>query len=175
MPFTPFHMGPGLAVKAVAGRRFSVVTFGVAQVAMDLETLVRMLRGSAVLHGPVHTYLGAVLMAIPVTLISPLLGRPILRRWNRALTSGGLAWLASPDAFAPRTVALSALLGTVSHVALDSLMHADITPLAPWSDANVLLGLISAAALYRWCVLAGVLGVVGWLAGSWLQRGASPD
>lgn len=59
MPFTPFHMGAGLALKAVAGRHFSVLTFGIAQVAMDIEPLVGMLRGAAVLHGPTHTYLGA--------------------------------------------------------------------------------------------------------------------
>lgn len=55
MPFTPFHMGAGLALKAVAGRHFSVLTFGIAQVAMDIEPLVGMLRGAAVLHGPTHT------------------------------------------------------------------------------------------------------------------------
>lgn len=58
MPFTPFHMGAGLALKAVAGRHFSVLTFGIAQVAMDIEPLVGMLRGAAVLHGPTHTYFG---------------------------------------------------------------------------------------------------------------------
>ena len=52
MPFTPFHMGAGLALKAMAGRHFSVLTFGMAQAAMDLEPLVGMLRGAAVLHGP---------------------------------------------------------------------------------------------------------------------------
>ena len=52
MPFTPFHMGAGLALKAMAGRHFSVLTFGMAQVAMDIEPLVGMLRGAAVLHGP---------------------------------------------------------------------------------------------------------------------------
>ena len=46
MPFTPFHMGAGLALKAVAGRHFSVLTFGIAQVAMDIEPLVGMLRDS---------------------------------------------------------------------------------------------------------------------------------
>jgi hypothetical protein len=37
MPFTPLHMGPGLAIKALAGHRFSILTFGIAQVAMDVE------------------------------------------------------------------------------------------------------------------------------------------
>ena len=37
MPFTPFHMGPGLAVKAVCGRYFSLVVFGFSQVAIDIN------------------------------------------------------------------------------------------------------------------------------------------
>ncbi|MCB1770876.1 MAG: hypothetical protein KDJ31_14465 [Candidatus Competibacteraceae bacterium] len=40
MPFTPLHRGPGLAIKALAGRRFSLLTFGIAQVAMDIEPLI---------------------------------------------------------------------------------------------------------------------------------------
>ena len=59
MPFTPFHMGPGLAIKAVSGRYLSLMVFGFSQVAMDIEPLVRMIRGDAVLHGFTHTYLGA--------------------------------------------------------------------------------------------------------------------
>ncbi len=34
MPFTPFHMGPGTAIKAVTGRHFSLTIFGFAQVLM---------------------------------------------------------------------------------------------------------------------------------------------
>jgi hypothetical protein len=48
MPFTPFHMGPGLAVKAVFGRYFSLMVFGFSQVAIDIEPLVRIIRGDAV-------------------------------------------------------------------------------------------------------------------------------
>lgn len=33
MPFMHLHMGTGLAIKALAGRRFSLLTFGIAQIA----------------------------------------------------------------------------------------------------------------------------------------------
>lgn len=48
-------MGPGMALKAMAGRHFSLVSFGVAQVAMDIEPLVHMLRGDRMLHGFTHS------------------------------------------------------------------------------------------------------------------------
>ena len=47
VPFTPFHMGPALALKAVSGQYFSVLVFGIAQVAMDIEPLVGMIRNAA--------------------------------------------------------------------------------------------------------------------------------
>jgi hypothetical protein len=41
MPFTPLHMGPGLAVKAVMQRKFSLLVFGWSQVVIDLQPLHR--------------------------------------------------------------------------------------------------------------------------------------
>jgi hypothetical protein len=37
-------MGPGLALKAAGGRRFSLLIFGFAQVLIDVEPLVRIVR-----------------------------------------------------------------------------------------------------------------------------------
>jgi len=38
MPFTPFHFGPGLAVKSLAGNYFSFLLFAFTQVVIDLES-----------------------------------------------------------------------------------------------------------------------------------------
>jgi hypothetical protein len=57
MPFTPFHMGAALIVKPGLNRNISVITFGLAQVAMDIEPGIGMLTGADVLHGPTHTLL----------------------------------------------------------------------------------------------------------------------
>ncbi len=40
MPFTPFHMGPGLLIKAVLQGAFSLMVFGWAQIVMDIQPLV---------------------------------------------------------------------------------------------------------------------------------------
>jgi membrane-bound metal-dependent hydrolase YbcI (DUF457 family) len=170
MPFTPLHLGPGLAIKSLAGRHFSLLTFGVAQVAMDIEPLLGMLRGAGRLHGPSHTYLAALGIAALVAVISPALCRPILRRWNRELTFYRLAWLTTPVTFTPLPVIAGAFVGTLSHVMLDSVMHVDITPFAPWADANRLLGVISLAALHQVCVVAGLFGLGVWLAVAWFHR-----
>jgi len=170
MPFTPLHMGPGLAIKAVAGHRFSLLTFGIAQVVMDFEPLVGLVRGSPVLHGVTHTYLAALLIALIAAIVAPLICRPILRRWNHELSFYRLDWLGAPEAWSVAPVVAGALVGTLSHVAFDSFMHSDITPLAPWSSSNSLLGLLSVATLHQLCVGAGLFGVLGWLVRGWLWR-----
>lgn len=162
MPFTPLHMGPGLAIKAVAGRHFSILAFGIAQVAMDIEPLIGMIRGTDVLHGPTHTYLAALPIAVVVYFITPPLCQPILRRWNAELRHYRIGRLASPDTFERLPVALGAFIGALSHVALDSIMHADIRPLAPLSQANGLLHLISIGSLHAFCVISGLAGVAAW-------------
>jgi hypothetical protein len=45
VPFTPFHLGPGLAFKAVSGKHFSFMVFAGAQVLMDIEPLVAIIQG----------------------------------------------------------------------------------------------------------------------------------
>jgi membrane-bound metal-dependent hydrolase YbcI (DUF457 family) len=58
-----------------------------------------------------------------------------------------------------RQVAAGAALGSYSHIVFDSIMHSDMRPLAPFSDANALLGLISLEVLHWTCLGAGVAGL----------------
>jgi Domain of unknown function (DUF4184) len=175
MPFTPFHMGPGLAVKAMSGRHFSLMVFGFSQVAIDLEPLVRIIRGDAVLHGFTHTYLGATLIA----LVSVIVGRPVcqffLNYWTPDPYSPFMNWLRGPKLISWPAAIAGAFVGTYTHVFLDSIMHSDMQPLAPWSDANALLHVISVGGLHLLCVLGGVLGALLMFAVFLIRRGARVD
>lgn len=170
MPFTPFHMGPGLAIKAAAGRHFSLMVFGFSQVAIDLEPLVRIIRGDAVIHGFTHTYAGATLIGAA----SAAAGRPVcqwlLRWWPPDPASPLLARLRGPELISWRAAIVGAFAGTYSHVLLDGIMHSDVRPLAPLSDANPLLHAVPVADLHILCVLAGVLGALIMLAGFFFAR-----
>ncbi|MCP5149917.1 MAG: DUF4184 family protein [Chromatiales bacterium] len=157
MPFTPLHLGPGLAIKLVLRDRFSVVVFAGAQVAMDVEPLVRMLRGDAVVHGPSHTYLGALLVGVASMLIGKVAYGPIARTWNARAAP------ALPTAVGWAAAGSGAFLGTTSHVLLDSLMHGDMQPFAPLTDANTLLLAISIESLHLLCIGLGAVGAVGLL------------
>ena len=148
MPFTPFHLGPGALFKALGGKRFSFMVFGGAQVLMDIEPLVAMSRGSATIHGASHTILGA----LGVGLVAGVLGKPASERVLRwaAITHAPLTW---------RVSFLSALVGTSSHVILDSIMHRDMTPLWPLAAGNPLLDAIPVATLHILCIVCGGMGV----------------
>lgn len=136
------------------------MVFGFSQVAIDIEPLVRILRGDALLHGMTHTYLGAIVIA----LVSVFLGRPICQRlldyWSPDISSPFQHWLRGPKIISWPAAIAGAFIGTYSHVFLDSIMHADMRPLAPLSDANGLLYVISIDILHLACIATGLLGAI---------------
>ncbi len=157
MPFTPFHLGPAALVKAALARRFSFLVFGVSQVLIDIEPLVRILRHDDVLHGPTHSFVGAVVLAPVAALIGRAAGWAIGPRISLAVALG------------------SALIGTTSHVVLDAVMHGDMHPFWPFSVANPLLGLVSVRDLHLFCLASAVaggaiLGVRAWAGSSHRRR-----
>ena len=160
MPVTPLHMGPGLAMKAVAGRHFSLVVFGFSQVAIDIEPLVRIVRGDAILHGFTHTYVGATVVALVSVVVGRPVGQFLLRYWNPDPSSPFLNWLPTPKVISWSAAIVGAFAGTYSHVFFDSIMHSDMRPFALFSEDNALLHVIGVEALHRLCVLSGVLGVL---------------
>lgn len=161
MPFTPFHFGPGAALHALAPRQFSFIAFAGANVLVDVEPLYFMLSGQAPLHRFFHTYVGLTLV-MAATVAGFLLARRMAR----------VVWLPNPgdwQALRGRPVMLGAVAGSYSHIVLDSVMHADIRPLSPFSQANALYRIVSLDALHDFCLLSGVVAVV-WLGGRALLR-----
>ena len=151
MPVTPFHFGPGAAVHALAPTKVSFIAFCAANVFIDIESGYNLLMAHDRVHTFLHTYVGATLAIFAVVVLHWLLhaaaGRwrlPNLFAW-RELTRG--------------QVIIGAALGGYSHVVLDSVMHADMTPLAPFSDKNALHGALSWDVLHYFCIALGVAGV----------------
>lgn len=169
MPFTPLHMGPGMLIKGVLGKHFSLVTFGVTQIAMDIEPLWRMIRGDMILHGPSHTYAGATGVALLVMLVAKPLCTRIVLRWHKELSFHKLHRLVSLQPLTFPSLLCGAVLGSFSHVLLDSLMHVDIRPLAPWSQSNVLQSLVTNSVLHQACLITALLGGALWIGRTWRE------
>jgi membrane-bound metal-dependent hydrolase YbcI (DUF457 family) len=155
-------MGPGIAVKALLRGSFSVMVFGWAQIVIDIQPLVVMIRGEGHMHGLTHTYVGATVLAIFAGYTGKYLGeigllilglgryRPVKIAW----------WVAFLSAFA----------STYSHVAIDSIVHSDMQPLYPFTDSNAMLGILSASAVYQLCIYSGLAGAILYFSVSWYQH-----
>src|SRR5262245_64133494 len=135
MPFTPFHLGPALLIKAAARRRFSFWTFAATQVAIDLETLYWLGRREWPVHRVVHTFLGSAVVGAAVAVMTVFVVGPLLRRFF------GDDHLLATEV---RTGAAMAggLIGGLSHPLLDGIMHRDIMPFRPLTAGNPLLHVI---------------------------------
>ena len=151
MPFTPLHFGPGALLHAVAPKHVSFLAFCAANIVIDVEPLYYMLSGQFPVHRAAHTYVGAAVVALltcalwwGTSKLASVVRLPDLFGWRR---------------LAFRQIAIGATLGSMSHVLLDSVMHSDLRPLAPFGDANPLLRLVSLGTLHEICVVAGVLGI----------------
>jgi len=162
MPFTPFHMGPGILIKSLLQGSFSLMVFGWSQIVMDLQPLVAMISGVGELHGFTHTYVGATLIANFSATTGKYLSEWALVTVFRVEAAVRIRWW---------VVFLSAFVGAYSHVVLDSLMHGDIQPLWPFTTSNSLLGLISLSTLHKLCVYTALIGAVVYFAvGKWAAK-----
>lgn len=151
MPATPFHFGPGLLVKAAAPRQFSMAAYSLAQVVIDLESGYHLLHNDYPVHRQAHTFYLGGLIGLVCGLVA-----------SRAGT-----WLARPRDVVPEPLAAeyrlpiaawSGIFGGLLHSVLDGIMHADMRPFRPFTDANPLYGLVSLRALYLFCIITGLVG-----------------
>lgn len=158
MPFTPFHLGPGVFFKGLGGTRLSFMVFGGAQVLMDIEPLVRILQRDEILHGITHTVPGA----LAIGLVAGATGKPIseaILKWFGILRVP-ITWAVSFS---------TAIIGTMSHIILDGVMHRDMTPFWPFADGNPLLGLLDVGMLHVLCAICAVIGGIA-VAVRWRMR-----
>jgi membrane-bound metal-dependent hydrolase YbcI (DUF457 family) len=156
VPITPFHFGPGILFAGAAPRRVSLLSFVAANCITDVESIYNVLTGSFPYHRFLHTFLGAaVVTALTIALF--LFTRQLARRFP---LPNWFAW----QQLTLLPVTVGALLGSFSHIVLDGVMHADMRPFWPWTDANPFLNFVSMGALHWGCVMAAVVGGLLWLA-----------
>jgi len=160
MPFTPYHIGPALALGLVLRGRFHAPTFIVANVVLDVEPFLAISLGwEGVLHGIFHTFLVAACAGAACGLIMRLLeGR--LGGLFRAMKLEGPEYgkVTSTKAFLTAGV-----LGCMMHVLFDAPLYADIRPFFPLV-ANPLYSPASASMVYDACIWLGIAGLVYWIA-----------
>lgn len=136
------------------------MVFGFAQIAIDVEPLIRILRGDNIVHGATHTYLGAVIIGAFSLFVGKAFCELLLRLWNKIAQLKYLRWLLLNPMISWASATSGAFIGTFSHVLLDSLIHSDMHPFSPFSTANNLLYILPTGWIYLLCSCLGVIGLM---------------
>jgi len=155
MPITPFHFGPAAFLKALIPRQFSFLIFCYSLVVVDLEVAYHIVTLQVPLHGFTHTYLGALVIGIFCGVTGPPLHSLAVSLSARSAYRSLIL-----STVTLKVSLMSALIGTISHVILDSIMHRDMKPFSPVSETNILLGSIDLQLLHLFCVVTGIIGVI---------------
>jgi len=145
MPFTPYHLGPGLFVGLLLLSFIDFPTFLVASVIVDLEPfLVLALNLNYPLHGFFHSFLGGTLLALPLALVMYRI---------RDKFSPLLSFFKLEQKVSFKRVLAAALSGIYIHILLDSRGYTDIQPFYP-SNYNPLLttGISAGLDSYIFCI-----------------------
>lgn len=155
MPFTPYHLGPGMAFKAVLPEKFSLMVYGWSQVVMDIQPLIAIASGEAVWHGWTHTLAGAAGLG----LVAAASGKYLAEWGVRLITLGRrkiqIRWKAA---------LLSSLIGSFSHILIDGFLHHDMQPFWPILSVNPLLAFgVSFEEMQLFCLVCGAIGIIIYL------------
>ena len=149
MPFTPYHLGPAMLIGALLFPLIDITTIMIASVILDLEPLIVILFNLPMpLHAFFHTYLGATIVAFALS----VLVYPFRRYLNGIVSFFGLRQVSSA-----RHIVASSLIGTYSHVLLDSFLYSEMNPFFPFLG-NPFLGLLGSGFVYTLCVVLGLAG-----------------
>jgi membrane-bound metal-dependent hydrolase YbcI (DUF457 family) len=149
MPFTPYHFGPALFIGILLFPFVDLTTIIIASVILDLEPLaVILFHLSMPLHAFFHTYLGATIVACALSVLI----YPFRKYLNGIVSLFGLKQESSM-----RHIISASLIGTYSHVLLDSFLYSEMNPFFPLLG-NPFLGLLGFGFVYNLCVVLGLVG-----------------
>ena len=163
MPFTPFHFGPGLLLKAGAPRRLSFLAFATAQVAIDLESWHYLTADEPHVHRAFHTFIFGTSLGLAIGGLVWVTGWAVHRLLGRRIEglSIGTPIPVFQSELSLQGALLGGLLGGFTHTILDAIVHGDVQPFLPVSLSNPFLSLIEWNTMEMACIVAGVAGMLG--------------
>lgn len=154
MPFTPFHLGPGLLFGLLFLSYIDFPTFLLANVIVDVEPfLVLYFNLQYPLHGFLHSFLGGTLIAFLLAIVMSKL---------RNSFSPLMSFFRLEQKTSFKSILLASLFGIYLHILLDSRLYQDIKPFYPF-DFNPFLSrsmFIVFFEIYGLCILSFIGGGV---------------
>lgn len=153
MPFTLYHLGPGILLGLPLRKIIHAPTFILANIILDIEPLLVLILN---LHYPLHGYLHTFLAAIPVGIA---LGYTmhILEKLLQPLYK--LLLLETENTLNLKSFIIAGPLGTTLHILLDAPLYEDIKPFYP-STINPLYNPSLTLPIYDLCSWMLTLGLI---------------
>ncbi|MFW6117095.1 MAG: hydrolase [Thermoproteota archaeon] len=152
MPFTPFHLVPGVGLGLPLRRYLHAPTLLLASIVVDVEPLMVLLLG---LRYPLHGYLHTFLLALPTGLI---LGYVMFRLEPFLQPFYKLFRLENGKSLSLKSFLAAGGLGTGVHVLLDTPLYSDIRPFFPFT-ANPLYNPALTLEIYILCIGMAAFGI----------------
>lgn len=121
----------------------SILAFIIANIVIDIEVIINVLLGYRPLHAILHTYWAATVIG--------LLSGVAVNGVGRLVEQNRETWTLRP-------ALLGGVLGGLSQPILDSVMHVDVRPFWPVSEANPMLHSVDPQTLHAACTVAGLAG-----------------
>ena len=167
MPFTLFHLGPAFAFGLLLRKWLHLPTFLVASVAVDVEPLlVLVLKLDYPLHGYLHTFLAAIPYGVAIGYIMIYLKKMFNPLYKALL-------LEEDRPIGKKPFLLAGLIGSASHILLDSPLYEDIHPFYPL-EANPLYNPSLTLPIYSLCIWTLLIGVLLYLL-LWILKAVRRD
>ena len=164
MPFTPFHLGPGLLIGILLFSKMDFASILISSMAVDVEPfLIVMFRLPLPLHGFFHSYFGGTIIACLTALgIYPL----------RGVFGRVLAWFKIRQESSFKRILYTSLLGVYFHILLDSFLYGEMNPFYPLTG-NPFLGFFSSSTVYEFCTFSLIFGLIIYVYKFILKQSAS--
>jgi hypothetical protein len=154
MPLTPYHFGPAILIGVLLFPYIDFTTILIASVILDLEPLfVILFDWPLPLHAFFHTYLGATIVAFLLAVVI----FPFRKYLNEIVSLFGLKQESSFW-----HIISASLIGTYSHVLLDSFLYSEMNPLFPLLG-NPFLGILTSGFVYNLCLVLGLIGFLAYM------------
>ncbi|MFX0170667.1 MAG: metal-dependent hydrolase [Candidatus Hodarchaeota archaeon] len=156
MPFTPFHWGYSILFLALVPflDPFSLFLGSIAPDIEGITALFILPRSGLPLHGILHSFMGAVILAIITGICSWASFRFIFPRLIKNISID----FTFPQ-YTLKLSLLSSSIGTFSHIILDSPLYEEMELFYPLELGNPWYSLVPSNIVYFSCILSFFLGI----------------
>ena len=123
MPFTSYHLGPGLMIGLLFLKFIDFPTFLIASIIVDIEPfIILFFKLDYPLHGFFHSFLGGTIVALFLSVVMSKI---------RKYFSPIMSFFKLEQDVSFKKILVASLSGVYIHILLDSPIYTDIQPFFP--------------------------------------------